>query len=98
MATSAEVKAAADAVALAKVTRAAAQAAVDANEAIVVSLVTTEQAAFDAQVAVLADATNVARSSISGYQETIDALIAANDAAEVAILALRDATASYDGS
>lgn len=98
MAGSNDVKVAADAVALAKATYAAATAAHEANEAIVTSMVTAEQAVLEAASAALSDATIAARATIAGYDSVVDAVTAAGNAVSVAVSELQLVAETYDGT
>lgn len=96
MATSQQVKEAADAVDAAKAAEAVAQAALDQKFADALALIPNEKSALDAATDAYATALNSAFATV-GYNAVLGTLNDASVVRENAVAALVQATAAYDG-
>lgn len=97
MATSDELKEAADAVALAKANEAVAQALVNSKYAEAIALIPDEQSALEAAQAAHFSALNAAFTTV-GYDAAASALSEASVTREIAVEALVAAAANYNGA
>lgn len=98
MATSQDIKNAADAVVSAKTSYAASESAYGAAQAEVIGLVTVEQSALDAAAQAYNEAFTAAALTVPEYATSSESLSAAGTALSTALAALQEAIDSYDGT